>query len=85
MSGKDIQETDVELSKAYLDGFFSGQELEKAKQVKQKAFFKSICKLADKAKEVTTLAGNKYKQVVLNLPDEVLEELKEWSEKEWTM
>lgn len=82
MSGKDIHETDVELSKAYLDGFFAGQEFEKAKQVKQKAFFKSICKLADKAKEVTTLAGNKYKQVVLNLPDEVLEELKEWSEKE---
>ena len=83
MSGKVIKETDVELSKAYLDGFFSGQELEKAKQVKQKAFFKSICKLADKAKEVTTLAGDKYKQVVLNLPKEVLEELKEWSEKEW--
>lgn len=82
MSEKDIHETDVEMSKAYLDGFFSGQELEKAKQVKQKAFFKSICKLADKAKEVETLAGNKYKQVILNLPQEVLEELKEWSKKE---
>lgn len=81
MSEKDIQETDVELSKAYLDGFFSGQEFEKAKQVKQKTFFKSICKLADKAKEIETLSGNKYKQVVLNLPKEVLEELKEWSEK----
>lgn len=83
MSGKVIKETDVELSKAYLDGFFSGQELEKAKQVKQKAFFKSICKLADEAKEVTTLAGGKYKRVVLNFSKEVLEELKEWSEKEW--
>lgn len=83
MSEKDIQETDVELSKAYLDGFFSGQELEKAKQVKQKAFFKSICKLADKAKEIETLSGNKYKQVILNLPQEVLDELKEWSKKEW--
>lgn len=83
MSGKDIQETDVELSKAYLDGFFSGQEFEKAKQVKQKTFFKSICKLADKAKEIETLSGNKYKQVVLNLPQEVLDELKEWSKKEW--
>lgn len=81
MSGKDIHEMDVELSKAYLDGFFAGQELEKAKQVKQKAFFASICKLADKAKEVTTLAGNKYKQVILNLPQEVLDELKEWSKK----
>jgi hypothetical protein len=82
MSEKDIQETDVELSEAYLDGFFAGQEFEKAKQVKQKAFFKSICKLADKAKEVTALAGSKYKQVVLNLPKEVLEEIREWSEKE---
>lgn len=82
MSGKDIQETDVELSKAYLDGFFSGQELEKAKQVKQKTFFKSICKLAEKAKEIETLSGNKYKQVILNLPQEVLDELKEWSKKE---
>ena len=82
MSEKDIQETDVELSKAYLDGFFSGQEFEKAKQVKQKTFFKSICKLADKAKEIETLSGNKYKQVVLNLSKEVLEELEEWSRKE---
>lgn len=81
MSGKDIHEMDVELSKAYLDGFFSGQELEKAKQVKQKVFFKSICKLADEAKEATTLAGDKYKRVVLNFSKEVLEELKEWSEK----
>lgn len=84
MSGKDIHEMDVELSKAYLDGFFSGQELEKAKQVKQKVFFKSICKLADEAKEATTLAGDKYKRVVLNFSKEVLEELKEWSEKAWT-
>lgn len=83
MSGKDIQETDVEMSKAYLDGFFSGQEFEKAKQVKQRTFFKSICKLADKAKEIETLSGNKYKQVILNLPQEVLDELKEWSKKEW--
>lgn len=82
MSGKDIQETDVEMSKAYLDGFFSGQEFEKAKQVKQRTFFKSICKLADKAKEIETLSGNKYKQVILNLPQEVLDELKEWSKKE---
>lgn len=84
MSGKVIKETDVEMSKAYLDGFFAGQEFEKAKQVKQKTFFKSICKLADKAKEIETLSGNKYKQVVLNLPQEVLDELKEWSKKEWT-
>lgn len=82
MSGKVIKETDVEMSKAYLDGFFAGQEFEKAKQVKQKTFFKSICKLADKAKEIETLSGNKYKQVVLNLPQEVLDELKEWSKKE---
>lgn len=52
-------------------------------RTKKEHFFASICILADKAKGVTTLAGGKYKRVVLNLPKEVLEELKEWSEKEW--
>lgn len=79
MSGKDIHEIDEELSDAYLKGFFDGQEFEKSKQIKQRTFFASVCILADKAKEVTTLAGGKYKQVVLNLPKEVLEELDEWS------
>ena len=65
-----------------LKGFFDGKEFEKSKQIKQRTFFASICILADKAKEVTTLAGDKYKQVVLNLSKEVLEELEEWSRKE---
>lgn len=82
MSGKDIHEIDEELSKEYLKGFFDGKEFEKSKQIKKRTFFASICILADKAKEVTTLAGDKYKQVVLNLSKEVLEELEEWSRKE---
>lgn len=82
MSGKDIHKTHEELSEEYLKGFFDGQEFEKSKQIKQRAFFASICVLADKSKEVETLAGDKYKQVVLNLPKEVLEELEEWSRKE---
>lgn len=84
MSGKDIHEMDEELSEEYLKGFFDGQEFEKSKQIKQRAFFASVCVLADKSKEVETLAGDKFKQVVLNLPKEVLEELEEWSRKEWT-
>lgn len=84
MSGKDIHEINEELSEEYLKGFFDGKEFEKSKQIKQRTFFASICILADKAKEVTTLAGDKYKQVVLNLSKEVLEELEEWSRKEWT-
>ena len=79
MSGKDIHEIDEKLPEEYFKGFCDGQEFEKSKQIKQKAFFKSICKIADKAKEVTTLAGDKYKHVVLNFPKEVLEELEEWS------
>lgn len=79
MSGKDIHEIDEELSVAYFKGFFDGKEFEKSKQIKQRTFFASICKLADNAKEVTTLAGGKYKRVVLNFPKEVLEELDEWS------
>lgn len=57
----------------------ASKEFEKSKQIKQRTFFASICILADKAKEVTTLAGGKYKQVVLNFTKEVLEELEEWS------
>ena len=82
MSGKDIREIDEELSEAYFKGFFDGKEFEKSKQIKQRAFFASVCVLADRSKEVETLAGEKYKQVVLNLPKEVLEELEEWSRKE---
>lgn len=82
MSGKDIHEMDGKLSEEYLKGFFDGQEFEKSKQIKQRAFFASICVIADRSKEVETLAGDKYKQVVLNLPKEVLEELEEWSRKE---
>lgn len=80
MSGKDIHEMDEKLTEAYFKGFFDGKEFEKSKQIKkQRAFFASICILADTAKEVTTRAGDKYKQVVLNLPKEVLEEIREWS------
>lgn len=82
MSGKDIHEMNEKLSEEYLKGFFDGQEFEKSKQIKQRAFFASVCVLADKSKEVETLAGDKFKQVVLNLPEEVLEELEEWSRKE---
>ena len=81
MSGKDIHEMNEELSEEYLKGFFDGQEFEKSKQIKQRAFFSSVYVLADKSKEVETLAGDKYKKVVLNLPKEVLEELKDWSGK----
>lgn len=82
MSGKDIHEMDEEFSEEYLKGFFDGKEFEKFKQIKQRIFFACICILADRSKEVETLAGDKYKQVVLNLPKEVLEELEEWSKKE---
>lgn len=81
MSGKVIHEINEELSEEYLKGFFDGQEFEKSKQIKQRTFFASVCILADKAKEVITLAGDKYKRVVLNLPKEVIEELKDWSGK----
>jgi len=83
MSGKDIREIDEKLSEEYLKGFFDGKEFEKSKQIKQRAFFASVCILADRSKEVETLAGDKFKQVVLNLPKEVLEELKEWSKEKW--
>ena len=79
MSGEDITDALEFHFYEYLKGFCDGQEFEKSKQIKQKAFFKSIYKIADKAKEVTTLAGGKYKHVVLNLSKEVLEELEEWS------
>lgn len=79
MSGKDIHEMNEELSEEYLKGFFDGKEFEKEKQMKQRTFFANLCIIADKAKEVTTLAGGKYKRVVLNFPKEVLEELEEWS------
>lgn len=82
MSGKDIHEIDEELSEEYLKGFFDGKEFEESKQIKQRSFFTSICVLAGRSKEVETLAGDKFKQVVLNLSKEVLEELKEWSRKE---
>ena len=82
MSGKDIHEIDEELSEAYFKGFFDGKEFEKSKQIKQRSFFASICVLAGRSKEVETLAGDKFKQVVLNLSKEVLEELEEWSRKE---
>lgn len=85
MSGKNIREIDEKLSEEYLKGFFDGKEFEKSKQIKQRAFFASVCILADRSKEVETLAGDKYKQVVLNLPKEVLEELEEWSKEEWTV
>lgn len=79
MSGEDITDALEFHFYEYLKGFFDGQEFEKEKQKKQRTFFASICKLADNAKEVTTLAGGKYKQVVLTLPKEVLEEIEEWS------
>ena len=82
MIDPNCEEIDEKIANAYLNGFAEGQEFEKTKQVKQKAFFKSICKLADKAKEVETLAGDKYKHVILNFSQEVLEELKEWSKEE---
>ena len=82
MSGKDIHEIDEKSAEEYLKGFVDGQEFEKSKQIKQRSFFASICVLADRSKEVETLAGDKFKQVVLNLSKEVLEELEEWSRKE---
>ena len=82
MSGKDICEMDEEVSEEYLKGFFDGKEFEKSKQIKQRSFFASICVLAGRSKEVETLAGDTFKQVVLNLSKEVLEELEEWSRKE---
>lgn len=82
MIDPNCEEIDEQIATAYLNGYFEGQKVEQRnskKYKKQRAFFASICILADKAKEVTTLAGDKYKQVVLNLPKEVLEELEEWS------
>lgn len=79
MRDSNCEEIDEQIATAYLNGFAEGQKVEQRTSKKQRAFFASVCILADKAKEVTTLAGGKYKQVVLNLPKEVLEELEEWS------
>lgn len=79
MRDSNCEEIDEQIATAYLNGFAEGQKVEQRTSKKQRTFFASICILADKAKEVTTLAGDKYKQVVLNLPKEVLEELEEWS------
>lgn len=79
MIDPNCEEIDEQIATAYLNGFAEGQKVEQKTSKKQRTFFASICILADKAKEVTTLAGDKYKQVVLNLPKEVLEELEEWS------
>ena len=82
MRDPNYEEIDEQIATAYLNGYFEGQKAEQRnskKYNKQRAFFASICIIADKAKEVTTLAGGKYKRVVLNFPKEVLEELEEWS------
>lgn len=79
MRDPNCEEIDEQIATAYLNGYFEGQKVEQRTSKKQRAFFASICILADNAKEVTTLAGGKYKRVVLNLPKEVLEELEEWS------
>lgn len=79
MIDPDCEEIDEQIATAYLNGFAEGQEFEKEKQMKQRTFFANLCIIADKAKEVTTLAGDKYKHVVLNFSKEVLEELEEWS------
>lgn len=56
----------------------SCREYEKAKQTKQRMFFRSVCRIAENAKEVETISGRKYKQVVLNISQEALEEIREW-------
>lgn len=46
---------------------------------KQKNFFKSIYQLCDKVKKVTPINGEAYKQIILYLSNESLEEIKKWS------
>lgn len=52
---------------------------EEAKKRKQKNLFSAICYFADKSKNIKTIAGEKYKEVVLILSPKNIEEIKEWS------
>lgn len=49
---------------------------------KQEKFFRKILYLAEKSKTTRAgrLSGNKYKEIVLLLPPEIIEEIKEWAD-----
>lgn len=56
--------------------------MEISKETKQKNLFATICYLADKSKEVGSISGEKYKEVILRLKPKSIEEIREWSKDE---
>lgn len=49
------------------------------RETKQKNLFATICHLADDSKEVESISGEKYKEVILRLKPKSIEEIREWS------
>ncbi|MDU5466370.1 MAG: hypothetical protein E6084_00690 [Peptoniphilus harei] len=50
-----------------------------SKETKQKNLFATICYLAADSKEVESISGEKYKEVILRIKPENIEEIREWS------
>lgn len=50
-----------------------------SKETKQKNLFATICHLADDSKEVESISGEKYKEIVLRIKPKSVEEIREWS------
>lgn len=55
---------------------------DEAKKRKQKNFFSTICHLADKSKEVESISGEKYKEIILRIKPKNIKEIREWSKEE---
>lgn len=55
---------------------------DEAKKRKQKNFFSTICYLASKSKNIKTITGEKYKEVILIISPQNIEEIREWSKAE---
>lgn len=53
--------------------------MEISKETKQKNLFKTICYFADKSKEVESISGEKYKEIILRIKPKNIEEIREWS------
>lgn len=53
--------------------------MEISKESKQKNLFATICHLADKSKAVKSIYGEKYKEIILRIKPENIEEIREWS------
>lgn len=53
-----------------------------AKKRKQKNFFSTICYLANNSKNIVTVKGEKYKEVILIISPQNIKEIREWSKEE---